>query len=166
MFSNVLIGFNFFFATMVIFCNNVLYAIICLVLTIIGSCILLFKLKIEFLSFLLLLIYIGAVLILFLFIVMMLQLNTNELKKKDFFTFSKFNLIYFMLGLKTFIFLYFLNTKICVFLNQISYEYLQSSNTINVFYNLVLLTGNDSILFLGIFTQKFYVIQATFLVKN
>ena len=71
-----------------------------------------------------------------------------------------------MVGLKTFIFLYFLNTKVCVFLNQISYEYLQSSNTINIFYNLVLLTGNDSILFLSIFTQKFYVTQVIFIVKN
>jgi NADH:ubiquinone oxidoreductase subunit 6 (subunit J) len=134
------------------------YAIISLVLVIIGSCIFLFLLKVEFLSYIFLLIYIGAILILFLFIVMMLQLNTNELQKNKSFIFSKYNLIYIILCIKSILFLYFLNKNINIALNLISYEYLESNDIINLYYNLALLTGNDIILFLSIFTQKFYVI--------
>ena len=162
MLFNGLIAFNFFFSTIVIFCNNVLYAIISLVLVILGSCCILLLLKVEFLSFILLLIYIGAILILFLFLVTLLQLNADEVKTKKKVVFSKYNLIYAVLGLKVFIFIYFLHKKLCVSLNLLSYDYLQSNDITNVYFNTSLILGNDAMLFLSIFTQKFYVTQAKF----
>ena len=72
--------FNYFFAVMVIFSRNALYSILSLVFLIVtGSCFLLL-LEIEFLSFIILLLYIGAISALFLFVVMMLQLGKTNSK--------------------------------------------------------------------------------------
>jgi NADH:ubiquinone oxidoreductase subunit 6 (subunit J) len=114
---------------------------------------------VEFLSFILLLIYIGAILILFLFIVMMLQLNSEELKSSKMVLFSTTNILYLILGIKVIIFLYFFNKKICVSLNLFSYEYIKSNEIINVCTNLSLFSGSDGIIFLSLFSQKFYVLQ-------
>jgi len=65
---------------MIIFCRNSLYSIISFIFLIIGSCFILFSLNVEFLIFILLLIYIGAISVLFLFVVMMLHLD--EIEKK------------------------------------------------------------------------------------
>jgi len=159
MILNFLLTWNFFFATIVIFCNNILYAIIGLVCLIVGSCCILFLLKIEFLSFILLLIYIGAILILFLFIVMMLQINKQELKKTKNFILLNHNLLYIILAIKTILFFYFFNKKICISINLFSYEYIKLNDTINIFSNLSLNTINDAIIFLSLFSQKFYVLQ-------
>jgi len=152
---NFLLTCNFFFATIVIFCNNILFAVLSLVCLIIISCIILFLLKVEFLSFILLLIYIGAILILFLFVIMMLQIKSQELKLNKNFIFSKINLIYTLLGFKVFFFLYFFNKKLCVSINVISYEYIILND--NNLFQMSLLMSNDAILFLSLFTQKFYV---------
>ena len=72
--------FNYFFAVMVIFSRNALYSILSLVFLIVtGSCFLLL-LEIEFLSFIILLLYIGAISVLFLFVVMMLRLGKTNSK--------------------------------------------------------------------------------------
>ena len=97
---------------------------------------------------------------------MMLQLNTNELKKNKVFIFSKYNVIYLILGAKVLIFIYFFNKNIFLFLNLFSYEYLQSNDSFTLYYNLSLMTGNDVMLFLNIFTQKFYVIQVHFIFRK
>ena len=159
MILNFLLTWNFFFATIVILCNNVIYAIVGLVCLIVGSCCILFLLKIEFLSFILLLIYIGAILILFLFIVMMLQINSEELKKTKNFVLLKHNLLYVVLTLKTIFFFYFFNKKICISINLFSYEFIKLNDTINIFKNISLSTTNDAIIFLSLFSQKFYVWQ-------
>ena len=75
LFYNLISICNCFFATIVIFSRDPLYSIISLVCFIVSSCLILFLLKIEFLTFILLLIYIGAISVLFLFIVMMLDLG-------------------------------------------------------------------------------------------
>lgn len=62
-----------FFLTMVSFCRNSLYSIISLVFLIVGCCFILFYLDVEFLTFILLLIYIGALSVLFLFVVKLLK---------------------------------------------------------------------------------------------
>ena len=89
MFYNFFSSLIFFFATMVIFCQNSLYSILSLVFTIVGSCYILFSLQVEFLTFLLLLIYIGAITVLFLFVVMMLQLHQDSHKPSSFFMFTQ-----------------------------------------------------------------------------
>ena len=87
MFFNLIIIWNCFFASLVILNRNSLYSIVSLIFVIVGSCFMLFSLEIEFLAFILLLIYIGAIAVLFLFIMMMLRLNEEEIKKKKKFYF-------------------------------------------------------------------------------
>merc|ERR1712179_451838 len=153
---NFLLACNFFFATMVIFCNNVLYAIIGLVCVILGSCFILFSLKIEFLSFILLLIYIGAIIILFLFIAMMLQLNNQELKQNKLPVVSLSNILYIILTIKLMCFLYVFSKKLCVSINLYSQEFTKANELLNVFSNVALMTGNDVSIFFGLFIHKFY----------
>ena len=105
---NFILIWNFFFATMVSFCRNSLYSIISLVFLIVGCCFILFYLEVEFLTFILLLIYIGALSVLFLFVVMMLKLDQSEKQSNSkFTTFSKNYLLYAILGLKLFCFIFF-----------------------------------------------------------
>jgi NADH:ubiquinone oxidoreductase subunit 6 (subunit J) len=67
---------------MVILNRNSIYSVISLIVLILGSCCILFLMKIEFLTFIILLIYIGAISVIFLFLIMMLNLNKQELKNK------------------------------------------------------------------------------------
>jgi NADH:ubiquinone oxidoreductase subunit 6 (subunit J) len=103
---NIILIFNYFFATLIIFCRNSLYSIINLVFLIIFSCVIIFNLKVEFLTFILLLIYVGAISILFLFIVMMLDLDKTE-KLNIKFNYYNFYFIFFLLFLNFFFFFFF-----------------------------------------------------------
>jgi len=154
MIINFFFFWSFFCSTIVIFCNNVLYSILGLIGVIVGSCSILFFLKIEFLSFILLLIYIGAILILFLFIVMMLELNVGELEKKESFSFSVQTMLFAILGVKIFSFLYFFNKKICISLELVSDEFIKAEESIGYFSNLFSLTGNDAALFFKFVCSK------------
>ena len=135
---------------MVIFCNSLLYTILSLVFLIISSCCVLFLLDIEFLSFIFLLVYIGAIAVLFLFIIMMLQLNKLELEKKVINVFSSSNLLYFIIVLKFIYFFFFLNKRLSMLINFFSYEFMKSNEIISI----VLI--QDSIFFLNLFTQNFF----------
>ena len=77
--------FSLFCAIMVIYAQNPLWSILSFIATIIGSAFILFFLQIEFLTFILLLVYIGAIAILFLFLVMMLELAQAVLEQKKFY---------------------------------------------------------------------------------
>ena len=77
--------FSLFCATMVIYAQNPLWSILSFIATIIGSAFILFFLQIEFLTFILLLVYIGAIAIVFLFLVMMLELTQAVLGQKKFY---------------------------------------------------------------------------------
>ena len=117
----------------------------------------LFNLNIEFLSFILLLIYIGAISVLFLFIMMMLRLNKQEIKKPKNFILSLKYFLYIIIIFKINIILYFFVKKISINLNNISYEFIKYNNDLNIFYDKLFNTENDVILFFNIFTQKFYL---------
>ena len=117
----------------------------------------LFNLNIEFLSFILLLIYIGAISVLFLFIMMMLRLNKEEIKKPKNFILSLKYFLYIIIIFKINIILYFFVKKISINLNNFSYEFIKYNDDLNIFYNKLFNTENDVILFFSIFTQKFYL---------
>jgi NADH:ubiquinone oxidoreductase subunit 6 (subunit J) len=71
-FSNLAI----FFGLVLIFFQNPLYSILSFVCTVLFSVLILFMYGFEFMSFIYLVVYIGAIAILFLFIIMMLNLNS------------------------------------------------------------------------------------------
>lgn len=156
MFFNLIIIWNCFFASLVILNRNSLYSIVSLIFVIVGSCFMLFSLDIEFLAFILLLIYIGAIAVLFLFIMMMLRLNEEEIKKNKKFILSVKYFIYIIVLFKiSYISLYF-NKKLTLSLDTFSYEYIKYNDDLNIFYDLLFKTENDIILFFNIFTQKYF----------
>ena len=153
---NFILIWNFFFATMVIFCRNSLYSIISLVFLIIGCCFILFSLEVEFLTFILLLIYIGAISVLFLFVVMMLKLDETEKKlNSNFSIFPKKYLFYIILSLKLCCFIFFFNKKLCFSLSFLSFEFLKHNKDINNSSYFLFNNQNDNVIFLSLFSQKF-----------
>ena len=100
---------NLFFATMVIFSSNSLYSIFIQIILITGSIIILFSLKIEFLSFILLLIYIVALIILFMIDFFTYLHTEEESTELIHFTFSIDLVFYLILWFNFFNLLNFLN---------------------------------------------------------
>lgn len=136
---------------MVIFCQNSLYSILSLVFTIVGSCYILFSLQVEFLTFLLLLIYIGAITVLFLFVVMMLQLHQDSHKPSSFFMFTQNFIIYFLLFVKLLAFVYFFTEIFCSSLSLFSFDYFRD---IEILASTVRSTESDTIYFISLFSSK------------
>ena len=66
---------------MAVFVKNTVYSVIFLVLSFVSSGGLLFLLECDFMSFLFILVYVGAIAILFLFVVMMLDVKTISIRK-------------------------------------------------------------------------------------
>jgi NADH:ubiquinone oxidoreductase subunit 6 (subunit J) len=153
----MLLALNCFFATLVIFCKNSLFALINLIFLIIGSCTILFYFKIEFLAFILLLIYVGAITILFLFIVMMLQLNEKETTVKESFYLSLNNcFLYVILLIKLSFILFYFNKKLALSMNKFSFEFIKYNTDINLFYKSIFFNSKDINFFLSLFTQKYF----------
>jgi NADH:ubiquinone oxidoreductase subunit 6 (subunit J) len=149
----IIIG-NLFFATMVIFSSTSLYSIISFIFLIIGSVFILFSLEVEFLSFILLLIYIGALIVLFLFIVMMLDLDKEESIKVTSFIFSMNLIFYLFLVLKLLFYCLFFNKNLVFGISMISYEFIKYDENITNFSSSFFYTGSDAIIFLSLFTTK------------
>merc|ERR1711862_338747 len=66
---------------MVVVVENTVYSVLFLVLSFISSSGLLFLLECDFISFLFIVVYVGAIAVLFLFVVMMLDVKTIIIKK-------------------------------------------------------------------------------------
>ena len=146
----ILLVMNVFFSTMVIFCNSLLHVILSFILVIFSSSCFLLIFKVEFLAFIFLLVYIGAVTVLFLFVIMMLNLNILELEKQNInMVFCSSNLLYFVIFAKSVFFCYFFNKKLCVILNFFCYEFIESNELISFLFI------NNSLFFLELFTVKF-----------
>ncbi len=151
MFYNFIIIWNYFFASMVIFCRNSLYSILSLVLTIVGSCCILFSLKVEFLSFIIMLIYIGAITVLFLFVVMMLQLHKDSEESLNSFMYTQNSIVYFILCFKILGFIYYFNKKLSSSLTLVSFEFIKDTD---ILVNFIGSSNSDTIHFLGLFSVK------------
>ena len=151
----MLMWFNFFFAVMVIFSRNALYSILSLVFLIVtGSCFLLL-LEIEFLSFIILLLYIGAISVLFLFVVMMLQLGKTNSKMIQMSFLSADGVLYILFLFKLIFFIFYFNLKISNFISLFSYEFNNFNHNMYYSFSTPLMIGGDSIIFLNLFTQKY-----------
>ena len=156
LFFKFLVWLNIFFAVMVIFSSSVLYSILSLVFFILTSAFILLVLEVEFLSFVIMLLYIGAISVLFLFVVVMLQLNKNDSKMIKMSFLSADGILYFLFGFKLFVFILYFNMKVSNFISLFSYQTIMFNYDIS--YSLVspLMIGGDSIIFLSLFTQKYF----------
>jgi len=84
---NVTTGLFYIFSTVMLFAafrvitaRNPVHAVLFLVLTFFQAAMIWMLLKAEFLSIILVLVYVGAVMVLFLFVVMMMDINTENLR--------------------------------------------------------------------------------------
>lgn len=108
-FSNLAI----FFGLVLVFFQNPMYSILSLVGCVLFSVIILFMYGIEFMSFVYLVVYIGAIAILFLFMIMMLNINTiNSLPNKSA-TITLF--LYICIFLKSLYFMFLANNNMFLF---------------------------------------------------
>lgn len=155
----LLVTWNCLFATLVILGSSPLHSIISFVFFIVGSCVFLLLLRIEFLAFILLLVYIGALAVLFLFVMMLLGINTeahiSEDKSKSF---TVDNLIYTLFFFKLFYLVTFVTKKLSILRGLFSSEYVRFNGTqltsTPVDY---LTTGSDASNFLILFTEKYHL---------
>lgn len=141
---------------MVIFSSNVLYSILSLVFLIVTGCFVLLVLEVEFLSFIIMLLYIGAIAVLFLFVVMMLQLNKNNAKQLKMSFLGADGILYLLFGFKCIFFIFYLNQKLSSFISLFSYQFTTFQHEGSYSFVNSLLVGGDSLIFLSLFTQKYY----------
>lgn len=134
------------------FSLNTLISIFCFIMVLFNICLLLFQLNIEYLTYLVLLLYLGGILIFFLFTALML--NQEYISTKVVILYSLENSFLILLFLKLFFYLSTLNYQLCFFKIYFSLEYVPVyiSNT----YFLKDLLGNhgDALTFLSLYSEK------------
>ena len=113
------------------FCMFYFYSILGLICIILNGCFILFLLRIEFLAFIMLLLYIGAIAVLFLFVVMMLEASTNHSQKLNISCFSSSGILYSVFCIKLFYCLFYFNNQLSTALNLFSYQFLNYSSVLN-----------------------------------
>ena len=149
--------FTFFFAATVVFSSIPFYSILGLIGIILNGCFILFLLRVEFLAFILLLLYIGAIAVLFLFVVMMLQSSTENSQKLNISWISSSGVLYSVFCIKLFYFLFYFNGQLSTAITLFSYQFLNYSSVLNYTSINNLLVSGDSVIFLSIFTQKYFL---------
>lgn len=159
--------FNIYFvvvivASLVIFCSNPVYSVVCLVLVVIVSGFLLLILNVEFLTYVLFLLYIGAIAILFLFIIMLLQINKQVFIKSDSEHFIV-KILYGVLIVKIIAYFYCVNIRLCVFICMFSYEYISLVFVQNNASNVITTVSGDVVIYLNLFTQTYYFLTVGFI---
>lgn len=83
---------------MVISLSNAIYSVLFLILTFCNIAFILLLLGAEFFSFLLLIVYVGAIAVIFLFVIMMLSIKIEKKKKFVYFLIPSILLILFVVG--------------------------------------------------------------------
>ena len=111
--QNILFSLLYFLilssALLVIFSENSVYSVFFLILTFCNIILVLLILGAEFLAFLLLIVYVGAIAVLFLFVVMMLNIKNNSSNNINFFYLYSFPIL---ISFLFFVVDYFLNFHI------------------------------------------------------
>lgn len=106
---------------LVILLPNPIYALLALIFVFLNTALFLLSMQIQFLAFIYLIVYIGAIAILFLFVIMLFNLRSlkkSDLQIQDFSFLTLSFKLYFFFGLKFFMILAF---DICNFIEYSSY---------------------------------------------
>jgi NADH:ubiquinone oxidoreductase subunit 6 (subunit J) len=105
---NISAFFAITFAVMVYFFRSPLYSVFSLILVFVFSIFILLLLKVEFLAYILLLVYVGAITLLFIFVIMLLNLKREHFRKNPMYiSFIEDKLVFFVMGFKIFSFFFF-----------------------------------------------------------
>ena len=125
----------------------------CLILIV---CLLLLYFHIEYVTLLILLLYLGGILIFFLFITLMI--NKEYIMSKTVILFSVNNIFLFIFFIKTFFLFSVFNCKLYFFLQEYFFcfyfpTYIENNYTLNMFLS----NKDDIFFFLGLFSEKFFI---------
>lgn len=74
----ILTALSVLFSLYVVYSNNIIYSLLCLVMVFFLSGLLMLALRVEFLGYVVIIVYVGALAILFLFVVMTLDITSEE----------------------------------------------------------------------------------------
>lgn len=111
-------------SVLIVFLTNPIYCLLSLILVFFHALIFLLALKIEFLSFVFLIVYIGAIAILFLFVIMMFNLKQLTLYRQSYSTWTKKIIFYYVSG-------FWLLTKVYLIINKYIYLFVLNNITNN-----------------------------------
>ena len=163
------------FSIFTITASNSIQGLIALIFTFIGTAFLFFLMELEFISLLILIVYIGAISVLFLFSVLLFNLkevvrtkNNNLILKSFFLIFLLFLFIY-LLVLFSVMFqknsdflLFFVDYDFLYYQNRIIYTFFDQKNEILNYINIILANVFDSVSF----SDNFFLYKNTHLNIN
>lgn len=149
---------SIYFIFFILFSMNTLISIFCFIIIIILIAFLMLKLHIEYVTYLILLLYLGGILIFFLFTILMLNNEYTPLTTwSNHYSFE--NIILLLFSCKAFFFMSYFNLKLCFFLeNWNSIEYSPMLIVNNYFIKEFLKNQGDIISFFSLYTEQFFLI--------
>jgi NADH:ubiquinone oxidoreductase subunit 6 (subunit J) len=153
----IIISVSLFFVAMVIISMDVLFSLLGFIIVILTGCFVLFSVGVEFLTFILMFLYLGAIVVLFLFVIMLVRLKTPATRFDDSLSFTGC-LVFLVLGFKVLYFSLWFSTGLVdhVQLFNLEFSNFNGRPTDQLFSRSPLDMGGDSVLFLNIFTEKYF----------
>lgn len=154
----LILWLSIYFIFFILFSINTLVSIFCFIIIIILVALLMLSLHIEYVTYLILLLYLGGILIFFLFTILMLNNEYTQLTTTLSY-YSLENMILLLFSCKAFFFISYFNSKICFFLeNWNSTEYSPMLVVNNYFIKEILKNQGDVISFFSLYTEQFVLI--------
>ena len=137
----------------IIFSVNTLVSVVFFILILFLLCFLLFQIHVEYLTYLILLLYLGGILIFFLFTALMLNKASRSINEiQNYFSF--YNILFFVFGLKCFFLLSYLNFNLCYFKSGQAETFAASLITNNYNINDLFKNQGDILNLLTLYTEK------------
>lgn len=134
---HILFVLGVIFSSFTVIANNPVISLISLIFLFLNSCILLITFEVEFLSFIIIIIYLGAVTILFIFTLILLNIKNYELNQINF----KYYPSSFLLILTFFVIIMWFSFHYgsLNWLNRVEYEWINQMNSILIVEGIGLL---------------------------
>ncbi len=148
----ILIWLSVYFIFYIIFSLNTLISFVCFIAVILIICLLLLQLQVEYLTYLILLLYLGGIIIFFLFTSLMLNYELSTIKPSIFW--SPETLITTLIFFKSFFLLTCLNFKLCYVKSHILMDYFPTFIENFYFMNDLFKNQGDTITLLSLYTEK------------
>lgn len=149
----ILIWLSIYFIFYILFSLNTLISIFCFIIIILLTCLLLLQLHLEYLTFLILLLYLGGILIFFLFTALMLN-NEYDYKNQNH-SLSFENTFIFVFFFKIFFWISLLNNKIIYFKSIYPKYYLNSYISDSFSTSNLLSNQNDVLSLIILYSEKY-----------
>lgn len=149
----LLMWLSVYFIFYILFSLNTLISIFCFIVVIFFISILLLTFQIEYLTFLILLLYLGGILIFFLFTALMLNNEYTTIKNSK--TYSIENMLLILLASKMYFSVNSLNFYICLEKSEITMNFFPTFISNNYFWKDFFANQSDVSNFICLFTEKY-----------